>query len=138
MKTGTKKILLSIAAVFIVIVGTLAWGFFSALHTFGIEDRIHGTFFPISIAIERFAETNGVPPESLANLVPDFLPSIPTSPLVDRLDYRVVDRTNWIMNAHSTALKPYRTYSWRSDWHFTDQERSKLMKEFHNVAVFRE
>jgi len=138
MKTGTKRILLGIAAIIIAVVGTLVWVFFSALRTFGIEDRIHGTFFPVSIAIERFAETNGIPPESLANLVPSFLPSIPTSSLVDNLEYRVVDRTNWIMNAHSTVLNPSRTYSWRSDWHFTDQERLKLMKEFHDAAVFRE
>ena len=138
MKTGTKRILLGIAAVTIAVAGTLAWGVASALRTFGIEDRIHGTFFPVSIAIERFAEANGAPPESLASLVPDFLPSIPTSLLVDKLEYRVVDGTNWVMNAHSIVLKPFRTYSWRSDGRFTDQERSKLMKEFHNVAVFRE
>ncbi len=120
-----------------VVVGMFAWVFFSALRTFGIEERIHGTFFPVSIAIEQFAETNGVPPESLADLVPAFLPSVPTSPLVDKLEYRVVGRTNWIMNAHSTVLKPARTYSWRSDRNFTAQERARLMKEFHNVAVFK-
>lgn len=122
----------------VVVVGVLVWGFFSKLRTFGIEDRIHGTFFPVSIAVERFAETNGVPPAALSNLVPSFLPAIPTSPLVDRLEYQVVDTTNWIMNAHSTVLRPARTYSWRSDWRFTDQERAKLMKEFHNVAVFKD
>lgn len=42
------------------------------------------------------------------------------------------------MNAHSTALKPNRIYSWRSDWNFTEQERVKLVKEFHSVAVFGE
>lgn len=136
--TVPKRILLVLAAVITAVVGTLAWGFFSGLRTFRIEDRIRGTYFPVSIAIECFADTNGVPPESLANLISTFLPSIPTSPLVDKLEYRVVDGTNWIMNAHSAALTPSRTYSWRSDWHFTDQERSELMKEFHNVAVFRE
>ena len=138
MKSGTKKILWGIAVVVVVGVAAVTWGFFSALRTFGIEDRIHGTFFPVSIAIEQFAETNRFPPQSLDALIPSFLSGIPTSPLVDKLEYRVIDGTNWIMNAHSSALKPARIYSWRSDWNFNEQERSKLIKEFHNAAVFKE
>ncbi len=138
MKRGTKRIILVIAAIVVAAAATVAWGFFSALRTFGIEDRIHGAFFPASIAIERFAGTNGVPPKTLDDLVPSFLDRIPTSPLVDKIEYRVVDGTNWIMNAHSTALKPARVYSWRSDWSFTEKERGKLLKQFHNVAVFKE
>lgn len=138
MRTGTKRILLGVAATLLVVVGIVVCVFFSALRTFGIEDQIHGTFFPVSMAIERFTATNGVPPSSLDSLVPSFLPSIPTWPLVDRLEYRVLAGTNWIMNAQSTVLKPNRVYSWRSDWNVTEQEGVKLMKEFHNVAVFRE
>jgi len=138
MKRGTKRIILGIAAILVAAAATIAWGFFSALRTFGIEDRIHGAFFPASIAIERFAETNGVPPKTLDDLVPSFLDHIPASPFVDKIEYRVVGGTNWIMNAHSTALKPARFYSWRSDWNFTEQERGKLLKKFHNVAVFKE
>jgi len=122
----------------IVVFALFAWTFFSTLRTFSIEDQIHGTFFPVSMAIERFTETNGIPPESLASLVPSFLLAIPTSPLVDKLEYRVVNRTNWIMDAHSTVLKPSRTYSWRSDWNLTEQEKKKLIKEFHNVTVFKD
>jgi hypothetical protein len=138
MKRGTKRIIIGIAAILVVAAVTIAWGFFSALRTFGIEDRIHGAFFPASIAIERFAETNGVPPKTLDDLVPTFLDHIPTSPFVDKIEYRVVGGTNWIMNAHSTALKPARVYSWRSDRNLTQQEKEKLLKEIHNVAVFKE
>lgn len=138
MKTVTKRILLGVTVIALAAVATVVWGFFSALRAFGIEDQIHDTFFPVSMAIERFAETNGVPPKSLDGLVPSFMPSVPTSPLVDKLEYRVVGGSNWIMNAHSVALKPARIYSWRSDWNFSEQERAKLMKEFHNVAVFKE
>jgi hypothetical protein len=138
MKTGTKRILLGVAAVLLAGFGAVVWDFFTALRTFRIEDQIHGTFFPVSMAIERFADTNGVPPQSLDSLIPDFLPNIPTSPLVDRLEYGVVGGTNWIMNAHSTVLKPARIYSWRSDLNFTEPERAKLIKKFHNVAVFKE
>ena len=137
MKKTVKRILLVALAVVIAGVATFVWGFWKALRTFGIEDQIHGAFYPVSMAIERFAETNGTPPETLDQLVPIFLPTIPTSPLVYKLEYTVVDKTNWIMNAYSTALKPDRIYSWRSDWRFTDQEKVNLMKEFHNVAVFK-
>lgn len=137
MRTGTKITLFGVATVLLMGVSTVLWGFFSALRTFGIEDQIHGTFFPVSMAIERFAETNDVPPRALDSLVPSFLPCIPTSPLVDSLEYMVVDGTNWIMNAHSTVLKPARTYSWRSTSTFSDAEKLKMLKQFHNVTVLR-
>ena len=137
MRKSAKGVLLVALAVVIAGVTTFVWGFWKALRTFGIEDQIHGAFYPVSMAIERYAETNGIPPETLGQLVPIFLPTIPTSPLVYKLEYTVVDETNWIMNAYSTALKPDRIYSWRSDCRFTDQEKVNLMKEFHNVAVFK-
>jgi hypothetical protein len=138
MKTVTKRILLTVAVVFLLGVGTLVYGFFMSLRTFGIEDRIHGKFYPVSQAIDHFTETSGRPPGTLNELVPAFLVSIPTSPLVDKVEYRVVEGTNWIMNAHSRALNPARIYSWRSHWNFTDQEKTNLMKQFHNISVFRE
>lgn len=138
MRKATKRVLFVALGAVVAGAGIFAWGVFNAFRTFGVEDQIHGTFFPVSIAIGRFAESNGTPPKALDQLVPSFLPAIPTSPLVHRLEYTVVDGTNWIMNAYSTVLKPGRVYSWRSDWRFTDQEKANLLKEFHNVAVFRE
>ena len=138
MKKSFKGVLLIALAVVIAGAATFVWGFWNSLRIFGIEDQIHGAFYPVSMAIERYAETNGTPPETLDQLVPILLPNIPTSPLVYKLEYTVVDETNWIMNAYSTALKPDRIYSWRSDWRFTDQEKVNLIKEFHNVAVFKE
>ena len=138
MKKVTKRILLTVAAVFLFVVGAIVYGFFMAFRTFSIEDQIHGTFFPVSQAIRHFTETSGRPPETLNELVPSFFVSIPTSPLVDKVEYHVVEGTNWIMNAHSKALNPARIYSWRSDWTFTDQEKTNLMKQFHNISVFRE
>ena len=138
MNIATKRIFYAGAAVLMGGVAIFAWGFFQGLRMFGIEDQIHGTFSPVSMAIERYAQQYGRPPTSLDRLVPEFLPGIPTSPLVDGLDYLVVDDSNWILNAHSTAIKPGRTYSWRSDWNLHDQEKAKLVKEYHRIAVFIE
>lgn len=142
MNKGIKRLCLTILAVFIMvlIVGivTIGRGFFSALRTFGVEDRIHGTFFPVCVAIDNFAQTNGVPPQSLIELVPAFLPCIPTSPYIDKIEYKVVDGSNWIMNAHSKELKPWRIYSWRSNWIFSDEEKSRMLKQFHNLTVLKD
>jgi len=138
MKTGTKRILLVAAAVLIMGIGTVVWAFFTALRTFGIEDRIHGTFFPVGVAIDNFTQANGAPPRTLIELVPAFLPSIPTSPYIDKIEYKVVDGTNWIMNAHSKELKPWRTYSWRSNWTFSDEEKSRMLKQFHDITVLKD
>ena len=102
------------------------------------EENIHNTFFPVTLAIESFTEKNGAPPKALDVLVPSFLDRLPTTPLVDKIEYKVLDGTNWILNAHSTALRPARVYSWRSNWNFTEQERGNLLKQFHNTAVFKE
>jgi hypothetical protein len=138
MKAGIKRILLGIGATLVVVVAITLWGFFSVLRTYEIEDRINNTFYPISEAIERFAKTNGVPPKSLNSLVPAFWHSIPTSPLIDKIEYTVVDGTNWIMNVHSTVLKPSRTYSWRSNMTFSDEEQSRILKQFHDVTVLKD
>ena len=138
MKPETKRILYAVATVLVLSAGTVVWGFFKGLRTFVVEDKIHGTFFPVSVAIDRFAETNGVPPKTLDQLVPSFLVSIPTSPLVDKLDYRVVGESNWIMNVHSRELKPWRTYSWRSNWTFSDEEKSRMLKQFHDITVLKD
>jgi len=133
-----KHVLLAVLVLLIAGLVTIGWGFFSALRTFGVEDRIHGTFFPVSVAIDSFAQTNGAPPQTLIELVPTFLASIPTSPYIDNLEYKVVDRTNWIMNAHSKELKPWRTYSWRSSYVFNAEEKSRMLKQFHDVTVLKD
>ena len=138
MNKKVKHVLLAVLVVLIAGVVTVGWGFFSALRTFGVEDRIHGTFFPVRTAIDRFSQANGTPPQALIELVPAFLPSIPTSPRIDRIEYKVVDGTNWILNAHSKELKPWRTYSWRSSWSLNDEEKSRMLKRFHDVTVLKD
>lgn len=54
------------------------------------------------------------------------------------MEYRVVENTNWILEAHSKALKPDQVYSWRSDWNLSPEEQARLLKRFHNLAVFKE
>ena len=138
MKKGTKRILFGAVVIIVVGVVTIGWGFFSALRIFGVEDRIHGTFFPVGVAIDNFTQANGAPPRTLMELVPAFLPSIPTSPYIDKIEYKVVDGSNWIMNAHSKELKPWRTYAWRSNWIFSDEEKSRMLKQFHDVTVLKD
>ncbi len=125
-------------AVPVLALAIVVWEVFQALHTFRVEDQIHGTFFPVSRAIEQYTDTHGAPPKTLEQLIPEFLVSIPASPYAYKMEYTLVDGSNWIMNVHSKALSPDRVYSWRSDWTFTDNEKVKLLKQFHNIAVFKE
>jgi hypothetical protein len=138
LKAMKKRILMVALLVCIMGVAIIARGLFKSYRIFEIEDRVHGTFFPVYTAIQRFTLTNGIPPSSLDQLVPSFLTSIPTSPYVWKLDYKPVDVSNWIMNAHSKALQPARIYSWRSDWTVNDTERTNVLKIYHNIAVLKE
>jgi hypothetical protein len=138
MKKGTKTVILGIAVVAAVATGIFVWPCFNAMRTFYVEEQIHGTFFSLRSAIDKYTETNGRPPSSLNQLIPAFLAAIPTSKYAYKTEYVVVDTSNWVLNVHSQALKPERVYSWRTDWRFTEDERSRLLKVFHDIAVFRE
>ena len=108
------------------------------LQAFRVEDKIFHTYWPVTVAIEHYYQTNGVPPRALEQLVPSFIPSVPTSPYIYQLEYRVVGVTNFIMSGHSRTLEQPRIYTWRSDWAFSMEENARLIKQYHNIAVFRE
>ena len=138
MKTIVKRALIITATIILVIVGTFVVTVHKALRQFGIEDQLHGTFTPVADAISRFVELNGTAPKSLEALVPSYLASVPTSPHADKVEYKVIDRTNWALNVHSRALQPARIYSWRTDQNLSATEKTNLLTQYHGIFVFKE
>lgn len=82
-----------------------------------IEDRATLTRRSLRtmIAIERYRSLHGVPPDSLAALVPDFLPELPIDPWIGKpLGYKRIDPTTDPLN------RPYLLYGVGGD--FTDND----------------
>jgi len=138
MKSRTISILAATGVAFAIGLAFVGTRLFAEYRTFQVEDRIAGTFWPVAHAIEAYHTKTGVVPDTLQDLIPQYLPSLPRSPYVDDVQYSSVPPDSWCMNVHSTSLTPSRVYSWRWPSSFTDDERSRIIKEFHLVTVLRD
>lgn len=138
MKTILKKVLIITATIIVIIAGRFAVTVHKAWCQFGIEDQLHGTFTPVADAISRFVELNGTAPKSLEALVPSYFASVPTSPHADKVEYKMIDRTSWVLNVHSRVLQPSRIYSWRTDQNLSETEKTNLLTQYHGIFVFKE
>jgi len=78
-------------------------------------------------------------PTNLTQLVPAYIPQIPTAPVADSIDYHVMgDGTNWQLTVHSRITGAPRVFIQRSSHEFTDEERRQSVTGFHGWIVFRE
>ncbi len=102
--------------------------------TFSVEDRIHGTFFPVTAALYLYQQEHGQPADALAALVPEYLSAIPSSPLADLTTYRISpDSQSWELVIHSRALAQPRLYLCRSTQHFTPDETRRIIIQYHST-----
>src|SRR4051812_34235952 len=75
------------------------------IHTFSVEDDIHGTFFPVTRALYAYQQEHGRPAESLEALLPKYTDAIPSFELADAPTYRVLpDGQSWELAIRSRAL----------------------------------
>src|SRR5215204_1129041 len=91
----TKWIIWSVVAVIAVTIAWFAHGFFTAYNRFMNEERICGSFHPVISALDQFQEQTGSLPTNLTQLVPQYLPQLPSAPVADSMEYRVLPGTNW-------------------------------------------
>jgi hypothetical protein len=135
----TKVIVWAIVGLFALGVAWFAHGFYSAWHRFASEERICGAFYPVTGGIAQFQATTGTLPTNLTQLVPIYTPQIPTAPVADSIDYRVMaDGTNWQLTVHSRITGAPRVFIQRSSHEFTDEERRRSVTSFHGWVVFGE
>jgi hypothetical protein len=130
----TKKILLGILLFILVGVMCFAWILYEAVHRWGVEGRIHGTFFPVVHALFEYEDATGAPAKSLQDLIPKYLDAIPTCSIADSVSYRLLDNgKDWELAIRSTALRKPRVYVHRSNKSFTPEEEKKIVLHYHGV-----
>jgi hypothetical protein len=135
----TKVIVWTIVGSLVVGVAWFAHGFYHAWHRFASEEQICGAFHPVIAGLAQFQESTGTLPTNLTQLVPAYIPQIPTAPIADSIDYRIMaDGTNWQLTVHSRITGAPRVFIQRSSHEFTDEERRQSVTGFHGWVVFRE
>ena len=135
----TKWIIWSVVAVIALTVSWVAHGFFTAWHRFASEERICGAFHPVERALDEFEQRTGSLPTNLTQLVPQYLPQLPTAPVADSIDYRVLpDGTNWQLSVRSSVRGRPELFVQRSSRDFTADEQQRSVTGFHCWLVFRQ
>jgi hypothetical protein len=129
-----RSILLLVAIAVVVVVAVLGIGFYRAWHTFSVEGQIHGTFFPVAKALYDYEHDHSSPATNLTQLVPRYIPQLPTSRFVDSVEYSVTDGGKaWQLSIHSLALSQPRIYCCRSTQTFTADEERRVLLRYHAV-----
>ena len=130
----TKRIVLFIGLGGICAVVALVFVIYSKFHTFEIEDQIHDTFCPVAIALYQYQDEHGSPAIDLRQLVPKYVQTSPSSPLVDSVEYSVIDQGKaWQLSLHSMALSKPRIYCCRSTHEFTPDEKHRILLQYHQM-----
>ena len=121
------------------ILATIAIPIIDRVRWFMIEDDIHGTHFPIARAIYDFQTDNSnKPPATLEELIPTYLPSIPTNHLVSSTEYITQDY-EWAIVVTSDARGTKREY-WQTSETFRIPEDilDRIVKQFHLWKVIED
>ncbi|MGC9940649.1 MAG: hypothetical protein ABSE48_02375 [Verrucomicrobiota bacterium] len=116
-----------------------AVNFYSHAHAFAVEDQIHGTFYPLAMALYDFELDHNSPAANLAQLVPQYIAHLPSSRYADSIKYTVIDSGNsWQLNIYSRALSEPRIYCCRSTQKFTEDEERRVLLRYHAIwTVFK-
>jgi len=132
------RIVWSVVAVFVIGGVWFGYGFVGAWRKFANEERICGAFHPVIIALHEFQRQTGYPPVNLAQLVPQYLSQLPSAPVANSIDYRVLpDGTNWEISVHSGVRGAPEIFVQRSSRDFTEEEQRRSVAGFHGWLVFR-
>lgn len=106
MKPVAKYSLITLAILLLVAPVVMLLAINAGLKAHGQEDRIVFGSKQIEEGIAGFIQKRGAPPQTLADLVPDFMDQIPAFPEVSRMDYRVSpDGKGWTLDLYRTHRK---------------------------------
>ena len=132
----TKLILFGFTACVAALVAMFVFSAYPRIHKWGVEGRIHGEFYPVLRALDEYEHDHGAPASDLAQLVPKYIPQIPSSGLVDSVEYTVIDDGKaWQLRIHSVTLDPPRSYYSRSNDKYTAEEEARMIIRYHGRWV---
>lgn len=132
----------------IVVIATLIWLttaylLFSAYRTYRMfqvtraTDAVYSKMVSLPSALERYQQRFGSPPSNLERLIPEFLPSIPSSPGIDSVNYRTTpDGKHWELTLIGHSLGATRTYLVRPSWVSPMQGGAGFIGIFHGWTVY--
>ena len=133
----TKWIVCSVIALIVIASAWVAYSFFIVWQRFVREERICGAFHPLISALGEFQQQTGSLPTNLTQLVPQYLPQLPSAPVADTIDYRVLaDGTNWQLSVKSSVRGKPELFVQRSSRAFTAEEERQSVTAFHGWLVF--
>lgn len=94
-----------------VIVCIVVYSVAKAWRNFSIEDSIHAEFYPLISALDQFCDKNHRAPETLNDLVPEYLNEIPSLRRVSEVRYRSEpNEPRWRLTLVSQATGDLRYY----------------------------
>ena len=135
----TKWVICSVIAVIALTVTWFAYGFFTAWQRFANEERICGAFHPVISALDRFQQQTGSLPTNLTQLVPQYLPQLPGTPVADSIEYLLLpDGHNWQLSVISSVRGRRELFVQRSSREFSAEEQLRSVTGFHGWLVFRQ
>lgn len=135
MKGATKRVLLALLCVLVAVAAYYGYHVYRAFRFFAVEDTITHYCHEIAGAIDAYQQVHGEPPQSLNDLVPDRIPSLPELADVERLHYARQDGS-WRISVFSNAMGQPRLYLLRSDRDTAEAVRGTPLGQIHGVEVY--
>ncbi|MGJ8697916.1 MAG: hypothetical protein ACSHYF_16480 [Verrucomicrobiaceae bacterium] len=136
MSGNKKKILLFVTSALLI---TVSWIFFKAFIKFSIEDNIHKTYAPVVAALDDYTDLNKKAPESLSDLVPAFLPKIPTSENVSHVGFlKSENGAGWRLLLLSNKTGQTRVYFAHHKTPPSPAEKEAIALTYHNLWIVLE
>lgn len=130
-----KRILIGVGITVLVVAIALMLLIRQGMHRLRLEDEVPHIYVPVMKAIWNFTDSNGVAPSALSDLVPAFLPALPTSPVVEAVSYqRMEDRTNWVLSIRAKVGHDRWTYLQET----VPQRESRKVKRIHGWQIIEE
>jgi hypothetical protein len=104
----------------------------SAIWKFTVEDSIHGTFYPVIVALDKYCDDHGYAPEALRDLRPKYIKETPSSPYVSDIIYRRVPKEPaWRLTLVSRATISTRQYIAEDGLPLSAEERKVCIRKYH-------
>jgi hypothetical protein len=123
-------------AVWIAVGAFVIFGFLviSRLRAFAVEDAIHGTFYPVVQAIDRYCGDQGCAPKDLHELSAYGLVAIPSSRYVSEVMFSGgQEKQQWRLTLVSDATGCRRLYVAEHGVPLTAAETKILIKRYHHT-----
>ena len=114
--------------------GLFIFTIYQTTRDFKIEEEIHKTFSPLLDAINNYADINKDPPSTLDKLLPKFITRIPTSKIIENVEYKLINNgKDWELKLQGEN----NIYIYRFTNIYSAEEKKQIIKQYHgNWAVF--